>query len=1023
MRKYLLLSRLLVVCAAQAAAQPVQVGPRETSAGSLGLPSSGLIAASFYPQRLEDPQAVYVTKHDFAVHADGVGDDTAALQRAIDRVQETTRRGIVFLPEGRYRLTGTLRVWSGIRLIGYGAKRPVLVLGPATPGFQEGEGKYLVHFVSDRPVGGRQVRDANPGTFYSAMSNIDLEIGDGNPAAVGVRSHYAQHCYLAHMDFRIGQGRAGIEEVGNEAEDLHFYGGEFGITTHKPSPSWPFLLIDSSFEGQRRAAIETEEGGLTLIRTQVRHVPTVVLVRADRAEELWMKDSRFEHIAGPALVISDENSARTQINLQDTVCADVPVFARLRESGREIAGSGPFYRMKEFSHGLQLAAPGAAGEIRTVVEATVLTTMPEVVASDIPALPAQDGWVNLRSLGAKGDGVADDTDVLRQAIAGHRTIYLPSGRYRVRDTITLQPDTVLVGLNPITTQILITDYTAAFQGVNGPTQQPPVLDIPGVPRRYLEQPPFPGTGSPKALLEAPSGGTNIITGIGLDTGGINNRAVALKWMAGATSLVNDVRFLGGHGTYGPDGQYLDIYNNTRTADADPRRRWDSQYPSLWVTAGGGGTFKGIWTPSPFASAGMAVTDTSTPGRIYALSSEHHVRHEVRFRNVANWQVYDLQAEEEHGEGPHALPLEIVGCRNLTFANFFIYRVDTDAAFPAGIRVTDSHDLHFRGLHAYSPGKLTFDNTLIDATAGAEVRSREIAWLRVPATLAALPAPVGSPAVEPAARLEKLAGGFNNIDGAVADAEGDVCFVDQHWNTIYRWSAASRSLAVVSDAALQPVALALDRTGRLIVVSRHGNVYSLPAAADPAGLAVLPSTPASAHPGATAWLPVSRWRDSHDWIEAATRREPLHYVSGDGSAFIPAPAAYPLLGQPGQGWGLGTVDLARTYALAPAVPGKPFYASDEFGQKTWRFTVLPDGTLADPQLFAEEGEAGTAVDSAGNVYVCAGQVFVYDKTGRSLGVIEVPERPSALAFGGADRRTLFITARTALYAVRTKAAGQ
>ncbi|MDI1320545.1 MAG: SMP-30/gluconolactonase/LRE family protein [bacterium] len=86
-------------------------------------------------------------------------------------------------------------------------------------------------------------------------------------------------------------------------------------------------------------------------------------------------------------------------------------------------------------------------------------------------------------------------------------------------------------------------------------------------------------------------------------------------------------------------------------------------------------------------------------------------------------------------------------------------------------------------------------------------------------------------------------------------------------------------------------------------------------------------------------------------------------------------------------------------------------------------VQPDGTLAEPQVFAEEGEAGTAVDTAGNVYVCAGQIFVYDRTGRPLGVIAVPERPSALAFGGPDRQTLFITARSSLYAIRVMAPGQ
>ena len=73
------------------------------------------------------------------------------MQQAINRVQETTRAGVVLIPEGRYRLGKTVHVWQGIRLIGYGLKRPVFVLGRNTPGFQEGTGRYMVHFADNRP--------------------------------------------------------------------------------------------------------------------------------------------------------------------------------------------------------------------------------------------------------------------------------------------------------------------------------------------------------------------------------------------------------------------------------------------------------------------------------------------------------------------------------------------------------------------------------------------------------------------------------------------------------------------------------------------------------------------------------------------------------------------------------------------------------------------------------------------------------------------------------------------------------
>lgn len=991
---------------------------RAALAVSLAVPAFGFAAGeSVYPLRPDDPAGVYVGPGKAGAVGDGLADDTTALQAAIDRVQTTTRRGVVFVAAGRYRLTRPLLVWSGIRLIGHGPVRPVLLLGPGTPGYQEGPGRYLVHFVSEKPDALDQpVRDANPGTFYSAMANIDVEIGPGNPAAVGVRSHYAQHGFLAHMDFRIGEGRAGVEEVGNESSHLRFFGGEFGITTHKPSPSWPFVLLDSTFEGQRRAAIETEEGGLTLIRLQIRRTPTAVLVRPDRCEELYLEDSRFEQLSGPAIVISDETSARTQITLRNIACANVPVLAHFRESGRTVAAPAARYVVRDFCHGLQVADPGAAPELKTTVDAVPVADLPPPVASDLPPLPPMAEWVNVRTLGAHGDGATDDTAALRAALAAHPVLFFPAGRYVVTDTLTLRPDGVLIGFNPITTQIVLLDGTPAFQGVNAPENPPPARpSYWGVPL------PFPGRGAPKALLEAPRGGRNIVTGLGLDTGAINHRAVALKWMAGADSYVNDVRFLGGHGTYGSDGRYLRIYNDTRTGDPDPRRRWDSQFASLWVTEGGGGTFKGIWTPSPYASAGLHVSDTQTSGRVYALSSEHHVRTEVKLRNVANWRFYALQTEAERGESPAMLPLEIEDCRDLLVANFFIYRVDLPVPFSTGIRVARSSNLQFRGLHVYSPGKLSYDNTLVDVTHGVEVRSREIARLDVsgrPPTRVALPP---SPVLAEGAVLQRVATGFVNADGLVAGEAGAVYFIDQAAHRIHRWSEAD-GLTLATDAIPEPAGLVPDRSGHLLVVSKHGNVYRFLPGRSEAEITVLTPQPAQPRPAATAWLPLSRWRDSHDWLEANTRREPFHYVSPDGSVFVPAPEVYTEL-PAREGRGGGTIDVSRAYAFGAAVPGRPFYVSDEFGQTTWRFTPDAQGVLGAPELFAEEGEAGTAVDADGNVYVCAGHVFVYGPDGRSRGVIEVPERPSALAFGGADGRTLMIAARSSLYAIQTRAAGR
>ena len=958
-----------------------------------------LLASSYYPARLDDPKAIYLTQESFAVKGDGVADDSAVLQQAINQVQEKTNQGILFVPPGRYRLSRTVYIWPGIRLIGYGPTRPAFVLAANTPGFQQGL-SYMLFFAGARPSANAPPPDASPGTFYSAISNIDIEIQDGNPGAVGIRAHYAQHCFLAHMDFHIGSGLAGIHDGGNVAQDLHFYGGQYAIWTRKPSPGWQFTIIDATFEGQREAAIREHEAGLTLIRPQFKNVPTAISIDAQYSDELWVKDGRMENVTGPAIIGSNENSARTEINMENIICRQVPVFVAYRESGKRIAGSAEMYEVKTFSHGLHYEDIGAVPAIQDIYETAVLSALPKPAKSDILDLPPIDSWVNIRSLGAMGDGTTDDTDAFRKAIAQHRAIYLPSGQYRVTDTITLRPDTVLIGLHPSVTRILLADSTPAFQGV----------------------------GSPKPLLETPKDGTNIVTGIGLYTNGINPQAVAAKWMAGKDSMMNDVRFLGGHGTIDPNAtaaesskSWHEIYNNTHSADSNLNRRWDGQYPSLWIT--GGGTFVGIWTPSTFAQAGLYISDTSTEGRIYELSSEHHVRNEVVLNHVSNWHIYALQTEEERGEGGFALPLDIRDSSNITFANLHMYRVvSAYQPFPYAIKVTDSNNIRFRNVHCYSDSKVSFDNTVYDETHNLEIRQREFSWLTVSGNAPAANVLHPSHVLTKGANVEKLAGGFFNISGGAVDSSGNVYFVDARWQTIYSWSALTHQLSKVRDNPLDPVQLFFDKSGDLMVVSYTGNgtVYSFKPSARDEDITLLTAVPSVPRPGLTPVLPVDYWRNENDFLQTVPVAQPYQFISPDGTTFLPAGANF-VTGELYYGSKLN--NTLRAFGFAPAVTGRPFYVSDENGEKTYAATVESDGTLSDLKLFTEQGGESVAVDDKGNVYIAAGQIFVYDPSGHLLDTIDVPERPSQLLFGCRDGHTLFVLARTSLYAVQTTNKGR
>jgi len=151
---------------------------------------------------------------------------------------------------------------------------------------------------------------------------------------------------------------------------------------------------------------------------------------------------------------------------------------------------------------------------------------------------------------------------------------------------------------------------------------------------------------------------------------------------------------------------------------------------------------------------------------------------------------------------------------------------------------------------------------------------------------------------------------------------------------------------------------------------------------------------------------------------ATTPKPRAYISQDGSAFLPATRVFQQ-GPATETLGWRFSDNLDTYGFLVAQPGQQVYVSSESEDLTYRATVTPDGTLTELKPFAQRGGESVAVDQNGNVYVANGQIFVYARDGRQIAEIDVPERPVQLIFGGPDRRTLFILAHQALFAVQVR----
>ncbi|RGN32043.1 glycosyl hydrolase family 28-related protein [Bacteroides oleiciplenus] len=964
---------------------------------------------SVFTDRPADTAAVYFTPEYFSIKADGSADVSDALQEALNVAKhKESGCGILFVPEGVYKLSKTIYVPAGVRLIGYGAKRPVFVLTQNAPGFREetsetNKGKYLFWFISGSYRPERPVTDANAGTFYSSLMNADIRIEDGNPNASAIRAHFAQHCSISNVTIHVGKGRAGIVDAGNHLENVSVFGGEYGIDTDKSAPGWPIMLLNTYFEGQRKSAILTNEGGLTIVRMKVKDVPVAVEIKEDAPDRLFMEDCIFENVHRTGVILTDAGNAATQINLRNIQCKNVPVFSLERSTNEQVPGKGKTYRVTRFTFGFNADSLEDAPQIAREAETETIKSIIPLDASDTPMLPAMDQWVNIRDLGAKGDGFSDDTQIFREAVEKYSNIYLPQGWYVVKDPLVLKQKTNLIGLHPGTTIMLTLGGNPAFSGF----------------------------GAPQAQLTTPEGGTNIVCGIFLNADAYNYRAVNCKWMAGEGSYLYDVKFSGhdknrffhnGQSAANPLEKPMPITPETHDLIL---RAWDNQHWSLWITNGGGGTFRDLWTANEYSSAGLYVSHTETPGRIYGMSLEHHLRNEAIFRNVANWKIYDFQFEVE-AEGVDTQPLDLIDCRNMTFANFYSYRVSRMLkSYPSAIRTWNCKDIEFLNLHNYAHARVKFTSnaSLYDVNTRHEARRWEFARLKL----------TGEenrkyPLNNEKGKAEVIASGFEFIDGLAKDSRGNIYFCESRMRRIYKLDAANGQVTSIADFPWNAVALVCDTEDNLIVVTKYisqpgynnddtrndrqplfgwrgsgglwgftyvPKLYSIrPKNADES-FQVLPlvNMEQIQAPKKVCYL-ANRTITQNEYYGG--RKPAQCFVAPDGVTIIPY-----------------YEDLFRCSSIVEAAPGEAIYTLDEYHQRVIRSEVDERGFLQSSHLFADGGDRSVVTDQAGNVYVANGDISIFDSTGKPIGTIEVPERPTSLLIAG-DK--LYITAVSSLYQV-------
>jgi len=273
-------------------------------------------------------------------------------------------------------------------------------------------------------------------------------------------------------------------------------------------------------------------------------------------------------------------------------------------------------------------------------------------------------------------------------------------------------------------------------------------------------------------------------------------------------------------------------------------------------------------------------------------------------------------------------------------------------------------------------------------------------------------------IAPGAKLQKLAGDFAFTEGPTCDRDGNVFFTDQPNDRIMEWGTDGK-LSTFMQPAGRANGMYFDRKGNLIVCAdEHNQLWSI--APDKTVTVLVTNFPGKYLNGPNdVWVapnggmyltdpfyPRKYW----DHTTMALTNQSVFYLSSDHQKFSPV-----------------ADDLKKPNGITGTPDGKTLFVADIQGDRTWRYDILPDGSLTNKTLFCLRGSDGMTTDADGNFYLCApGKVkgvTIFDKTGKETDHIDVPEKWSAnVCFGGKDRQTLFITASTSLYSLRMSVKG-
>lgn len=269
-------------------------------------------------------------------------------------------------------------------------------------------------------------------------------------------------------------------------------------------------------------------------------------------------------------------------------------------------------------------------------------------------------------------------------------------------------------------------------------------------------------------------------------------------------------------------------------------------------------------------------------------------------------------------------------------------------------------------------------------------------------------------VKRGAQLEKLADGFQFTEGPSSDPDGNICFTDQPNNRIMLWNNKA-GLSVFMEPAGRSNGLSFDNVGNLWSCADEKNELWKISPDKKVGKLLNTYEGKLLNGPNDLWISPERGiyftdpfykRTWWDHADMPQEKQCVYYLKPDHKTLVRV-----------------ADDLQQPNGIVGTPDGKKLFVADIRGNKTWSYSINSDGTLSDKTLFCEMGSDGMTIDSEGNIYLTGTGVTVFDKNGKRLGNIRVPESWTAnVCFGDRNLKSLYITASKGFYRIKMKIRG-